>query len=98
MDDEIDRSELTLEELAAGRRYGMSIDWSPEDEVFLASFPDVPGVVTHGATREEAAAMGDEVIAVWLTAMHDLGQPVPPPTLVDLDVIIRRPVPIDSRR
>ena len=98
MDDGIDRTELTPEELAAGRCYGMSIDWSSQDEVFLASFPDVPGVVTHGATREEAAAMGDEVIAVWLTVMRELGQSVPPPTAVDPTTIIERPGSLASQR
>jgi predicted RNase H-like HicB family nuclease len=90
MEGEIDRSELTPEELAAGRCYGMSIDWSAEDEVFLASFPDVPGLVTHGATREAAAAMGDEAIAIWLSVMRGLGQPVPAPTVVDPTEIIKR--------
>ena len=75
----IDRAEVTPEELAQARRYPMEIVWSPEDEAFLASFPDVPGVVTHGATREEAAEMGDEVIVAWYTAMKDAGRSIPPP-------------------
>jgi DNA-binding transcriptional regulator YiaG len=57
----------------------MEIVWSPADEAFLARFPDIPGAVTHGATRAEAAAMGDEVIVAWHTAMKDAGRPIPPP-------------------
>jgi predicted RNase H-like HicB family nuclease/DNA-binding XRE family transcriptional regulator len=79
MDAEYASYGVTPEELAEARRYGMAIDWSPEDKAFLASFPDVPGVVTHGATREEAAERGEEVIVMWLTAMRDTGLPVPPP-------------------
>jgi predicted RNase H-like HicB family nuclease/DNA-binding XRE family transcriptional regulator len=70
---------VSAEELAAARRYAMQIEWSPEDQAFLVSFPDVPGVMTHGVTREEAAAMGDDAIITWLTARHDAGLPVPPP-------------------
>jgi predicted RNase H-like HicB family nuclease len=73
------RSDVTTEELADARRYTMRIDWSPEDEVFIASFPDVPFVRAHGATREEAAQQGEEVIVAWLTAMKDAGFPVTPP-------------------
>jgi putative transcriptional regulator len=69
------------EELEEARRYGMEIAWSPEDEVFVVSFPDAPGVMTHGATREEAAAQGEDAIISWLTAHHDAGLPVTPPTV-----------------
>jgi predicted RNase H-like HicB family nuclease len=72
---------VTPEELAEARRYGMCIDWSPEDGVFVASFRDVPFVRAHGATREEAAERGEEVIVAWLTAMKDAGYPITPPTV-----------------
>ena len=67
---------VTPEELEEARHYGVNIDWSPEDGVFIASFPDVPFVRTHGATREEAAERGEEVIVAWLTAMKDAGYSV----------------------
>jgi DNA-binding transcriptional regulator YiaG len=59
----------------------MEIAWSPEDQVFVVRFPDAPGVMTHGATREEAAAHGEDAIISWLTAHHDAGLPVPPPAV-----------------
>jgi DNA-binding transcriptional regulator YiaG len=73
--------DVSAEELAAARRYPMEITWSPDDEVFLASFPDVPGVMIHGSTPEEAAANGEEVIVAWYTALRDAGLPIPPPTI-----------------
>jgi DNA-binding transcriptional regulator YiaG len=72
---------VSAEEIAEARRYSMEIDWSPEDEVFVVSFPDAPGVMTHGSTREEAAAQGEDAIITWLTAHKDAGLPVPPPTV-----------------
>ena len=41
----------------------------------------MPFFRTHGATREEAAERGEEVIASWLTAMKDGGRPVTPPKI-----------------
>ena len=71
--------DVTDEELAEARHYGMCIDWSSVDQVYIASFPDIPHVRTHGATREEAAERGEELIVAWLTAMKDAGYPVTPP-------------------
>lgn len=80
MDGASDQVELTAEELAAARPYPLLIEWSPEDDAFIVSVPDMPGVRTHGATREEAAAMGEEVVAVVLGHLRKRGRPIPPPS------------------
>lgn len=80
MSDEVDRGALTPEELAEARPYPLLIEWSPEDDAFIVSVPDMPGAHTHGATREEAAAMGDEVVAIILGYLRETGRPVPPPS------------------
>ena len=98
MDAEYEACGVTPEELAEARRYSMAIDWSPEDDAFLASFPDVPGVRTHGATREEAAEHGEEVIVMWLTALHDAGLPVPPPSIEARHISVRQPPAYDPER
>lgn len=87
----IDGAEVTEEELAQARRYPMLIAWSEPDELFLASFPDVPGIVTHGATAEVAAARGEEVIVIWLTSMADAGYEIPPPTTTARHASVSRP-------
>lgn len=66
MADHIDDSNTTDNETLRVHRYAMVIEWSDEDHVFLVSIPDFPGVHTHGRTRAEAAAMGEEVIALLL--------------------------------
>lgn len=55
------------------RRYAMVIEWSDEDQLFLVSIPDFPGVHTHRRTRAEAVEMGEEVIAPLLD-----GESTPP--------------------
>lgn len=98
MGDGIDRSELTPEELDEARRYALEIEWSPEDEAFIVSVPDLPGVHTHGATREEAAAMGDEVVAVVLGYLRDAGRPLPPPSPYSGSVPVERPPTFNANR
>jgi predicted RNase H-like HicB family nuclease len=79
MDHTVDRREITPGELATARRYAIVIEWSSEDDAYVVSVPDIPELHTHGATREEAAAMGDEAIAVWLAADQKVGLDPPPP-------------------
>jgi predicted RNase H-like HicB family nuclease len=98
MDDGVDRSELTPEELAEARPYALLIEWSPEDDAFIVSVPDLPGVHTHGATREEAAAMGDEVVAVVVGYLRSAGRPVPPPSPYSGCVSVARPPAYDANR
>src|SRR3954466_15196044 len=95
MDDTVDARCVTDAERAVARRYSMTISWSDEDEAFLVSFPDAPGVVTHGATPEEAAEQGEDAIITWLTGLHDAGLPVPPPLTARTAVVIAAP-PFDA--
>ena len=89
--------ELTAEEHDIVRHYGMAIDWSDEDQIFIASFPGIPFVRTHGATREEAAAMGDEVIELWWSGFRDSGREAPPP-LNARSAIVEEPPAYDGDR
>jgi len=81
------------EEFDEARRYSMEVEWSPEDEVFVVSFPDAPGVMTHGATREEAVAQGEDAIITWLTAHRDAGLAVAPPSVTARTTPAAPPIP-----
>ena len=74
MDERINAVNVPDPEWEKVRRYAMVIEWSDEDQLFLVSIPDFPGAHTHGRTRTEAAAMGEEVIALLLDGDVD-----PPP-------------------
>ncbi len=77
--DETVLEEFTPEELAEARRYSMLIAWSLEDGLYLVEVPELPAVKTHGATHEEAMAMGEEAIATYLWSLRRHGRSVPPP-------------------
>jgi predicted RNase H-like HicB family nuclease/DNA-binding XRE family transcriptional regulator len=79
-EDEIDESEpFTEEELAEARHYSILIQWSPEQDIYMAMSPEFPQMKTHGETQEEALAMGVEVVALWISALRDDGEPLPQP-------------------
>ena len=48
-----------------------------EDGNHLVSFPSLPGCVTFGRTYEEALAMGQEVLELWVEELVASGQPLP---------------------
>ena len=46
---------------------------------FLATVPDLPGCMSDGETRAEAATNAEDAIAGWLDAAAALGRPIPAP-------------------
>ncbi len=63
-------------------RYSIIIQWSEEDQAYLAKVPELPGCNTHGDTYEEALKNAQEVIELWLEAAQKTGRPIPSPRLV----------------
>ena len=66
-------------------KYSIVIQWSTEDNCFLASLPDfkesVMQPVTHGETYEEALANGKEVIELLVETYQEEGKPLPKPKM-----------------
>jgi antitoxin HicB len=46
---------------------------------FLASVPDLPGCMSDGNTREEAARNVEDAIASWLEEARLVGRAIPEP-------------------
>jgi predicted RNase H-like HicB family nuclease len=70
---------------SAKPQYSMVIKWSTDDGVYLVSLPEwMPLIanqiaVTHGATYEEAARNGQEVIEMLIEEWEANGKPLPAP-------------------
>ena len=64
-------------------RYALIIEWSDEDQVYVATAPELPGCRTHGSTRAEAVQKGEEAIQGWLEAVAAHGWPLPAPRIFD---------------
>ncbi len=63
--------------------YAHIISPLPEDEGggFLVTLPDLPGCMSDGETEEEAIANGRDAFASWVSARHDAGKQISPPSL-----------------
>jgi predicted RNase H-like HicB family nuclease len=60
-------------------KYEIILYWSGEDDAFIAEVPELAGCAADGATRQEALANVELVIAEWLETARELGRPVPEP-------------------
>jgi predicted RNase H-like HicB family nuclease len=60
-------------------KYEIILYWSNEDEAFIAEVPELAGCAADGATRQEALANAESVIADWLETARGLGRPIPEP-------------------
>lgn len=49
-----------------------------EDGVFIASCPSLPGCLSQGATRDEAARNIADAIEGYLESLRKNGDPIPP--------------------
>lgn len=50
-----------------------------EDGMYVAEVPSLPGCISQGQTREEAAENVREAIAAYLESLEAHGDPIPPP-------------------
>jgi len=56
-----------------------------EDGVFIARCPSLPGCVSQGRTRQEAAANIKDAIEGYVTSLRKHGDPIPPS--IDEDIV-----------
>ena len=47
---------------------------------YLATVPDLPGCMSDGETREQAARNVGDAIAAWIEEAHALGRAIPAPS------------------
>ena len=59
--------------------YGMTVEWSAEDELFIARAPQFPLLAAHGDTPEEAVRELGVAMEASLEIMRETGQKVPEP-------------------
>jgi predicted RNase H-like HicB family nuclease len=60
-------------------KYEVILYWSSEDDAFIAEVPELAGCTADGATRQEALANVEVIIAEWMETARDLGRSIPEP-------------------
>jgi predicted RNase H-like HicB family nuclease len=76
--------------------YAVVIEPMPDEEDggFVATVPDLPGCMSDGDTREEAARNVEDAVRCWLEEARALGRAVPLPRAVSR---IQFPRPCEGR-
>jgi len=64
-----------MQELAK-RALPLAVFMPAEEGGYNVSFPNFPGCVTFGRTFEEAKAMAQDVLELWLEEMSARGEPI----------------------
>lgn len=59
-------------------RYRILVEWSDDDQVFIARVPVLPGCLAHGATAEDAAREAEVAAGLILDVMREDGKAPPP--------------------
>lgn len=60
-------------------KYEIILYRSRDDDAFIAEVPELPGCAADGATRQEALANAEIVIAEWIETARELGREIPEP-------------------
>lgn len=60
------------------RGYVFTITYQAEEPAYTVSFPDLPEIITSGATLPEAFAHACEALDLHLESLQKLGLPWPP--------------------
>jgi len=58
-------------------RYEIVVYWSAQDGHFLAEVPELPHLITDGATRQEALRNAEEMIDAYLETARRESWPIP---------------------
>jgi predicted RNase H-like HicB family nuclease len=61
------------------RDYEIRVWWSESDDVFLAQVVDMPGIMTHGETPEDAARENYLALELALDSLQEDGSTPPAP-------------------
>jgi len=77
----------------ATRRFGVLLEWDPDQRVWVSFVPSLDSLSTYGETREEALEQTREAISGYFEAAEKEGLPVPDadlePEVVELEVATR---------
>jgi predicted RNase H-like HicB family nuclease len=75
-------------------QYSYPAVFNPTESGYDVSFPDFPGCVTFGQSLDEAKAMAEEVLSLWIEELTASHQELPPH---HQDPVVEN-VTIDTRR
>lgn len=61
-------------------KYSILIQWSDQDNCYIATVPDLPGCMSDGKTPEEAIKNTQVIISEWIEAAQEDGEEISQPS------------------
>ena len=61
------------------RSFQILVAWSPEDQVYVAQVPDLPGCIAHGRSEQGAFENAKSAIELYLEDLSENGDSIPEP-------------------
>lgn len=58
-------------------KYDVILQWSAEDEAFIAEVPELPGCTADGETYQQALSNVEVIIEEWIETAQSLGRSIP---------------------
>jgi antitoxin HicB len=72
------RAHQSIEDAEMTRQFSYTAVFEPAEEGgFVVTFPAIPGLATHGETLDEAGAMAEDCLRVYLESLAIDGEPAP---------------------
>jgi antitoxin HicB len=59
-------------------RYRILVEWSEEDQVYIARVPVLPGCIAHGETADKATHEAERAAELMLDVLREDGKALPP--------------------
>ena len=63
-------------------KYSIFIQYDDIDKIYVASIPELPGCMAHGATKEEALNELEVACDLWIETAKEIGREIPEPQLL----------------
>ncbi|MCM1135050.1 MAG: type II toxin-antitoxin system HicB family antitoxin [Clostridium sp.] len=61
-------------------KYSVFMYYDAQDEIYVASIPELQGCMAHGETREKALKELEAAEALWLESARDMNIEIPEPS------------------
>jgi antitoxin HicB len=62
--------------------YDVVISFDPQDNVYVANVPELPGCMSHGDTNKEALVNAQKAIALYIESLRERGMAIPEPMVL----------------
>ncbi len=64
-------------------QYSFEIQWSPQDDVYVAFCQEFPGLSAFGDTRAEAVEEGEKALELFIEDYRKMADELPEPNILE---------------